>query len=193
MTHIFLLAEGYPEGMKNMVDDWQKYCVYRVNSGANNEVHGLSGISIRELRLYDIVVKEDAKERFLSDIKPIALWSYKDDEAPRPPEGQLQETPYILHGADGKGFKIGVFRRLVQWCLRAVNASIIDWDRIKPNVDSRLSLGVAEDLKNKVHKPWHCHFMILGELRDGFTVSGKNKGRENTWSIFILWWILMIP
>lgn len=177
-----MMTEGYPDGIDQMMEDIRNGCKYRLNSGAKQDVGSWAQPSIREIRFYDIVVKEDIKDKVLASLKPYSKLSYTDAEEARRPEGyDVNEEPYLLHG-DG-GVKIGFFRKLIGIVFKKIGLQTIDWDKIEPSnqLGSYVQERYKRDLKEKgFARRWHCHNIILGQLKDPFVKDGKNKGRENT-------------
>lgn len=152
-----------------MMKHIHEHCIYELKTGAPEEIGANAQVDIREIRLWDLTVKEDAKDRFLGDMKKHAWANFLEEEPPHGGDSLLNTNQNIRHGVDGKGFKYGVFRRMVQWVLKQFNARAIDMKKI-PGRDNP-ALDAA-----RTKEPWHSNFMILGELPDGF----ESTGRENS-------------
>lgn len=168
MTHLILLAEGYPDGFKHFERD-MRALKYKITEGSEGEVSTPSNTRwvnpvVREFRLYDIVIKDHVKDQFLADIKEQLPFNLQEIE---------KDGKGILHGVDGTGFKVGVFRRMLQTALSMINCKPISFEGIKPTNQLR-------DVRVKNNSVWHGHYMLLGELPDGFVKEGRLKGREQT-------------
>lgn len=167
MTHIILLAEGFPDGFKNFERDVREL-VYPLEEpkGMSQQIQRKAQITVREFKLYDIVVKEKVKEQFLSDLKPFvaaSVWDLSPHDSKRKPK----ET--TMHGVDGKGFKVGMLRKMLNTALRLLNAKPLDMSRIKTNEKSPIY-----EIMKRNNSSWHGHYMVIGELPDGYNLV-KNK------------------
>lgn len=143
MTHIIYLAEGYREDMDRLAADIEKLHYPLTEKGTEVEMATHWRPDVRELRLYDIVVKDGIKDKFLADFLCKAggtfdeeVWSHK--------------------------FKIGMFRRMIQSALSMIGLKPLPVDHIKRNEHSPLRQG-----------GYKCHGMILGQLPDTFEKDGR--------------------
>jgi len=166
MTHLIVLVEGFKEGFGQFERDI-KQLKYEITEGMQGEVSLRKGNprwgnpTIREFKLYDITVKRCFRDKFLGDMKRYSGGSYVD----------LLSND--RHGVDEKGFKVGVFRKMLQTALSMLNCKPIDWSKIK---ESHIDQVKEVMIKNK--SSWHCHNMFLGELPDFIKKQGPRKGRE---------------
>lgn len=184
MTHILVATEGYKEGLDTMIEDLKGACMYKLKTGSKEDIGNNCGISIRELRFYDIVVKEDIKPQFLADLKNYTALSWIDQERPRRPEGRSYEgtNPYIYHGVDGKGVKFKLIRKVMGFFMKFANMRLVAWDKIqasKPE-ENKITQYLEQKKKSGNISSWHGYIFTIGELPDGFVKDGPNKGRENT-------------
>jgi len=167
MTHIFLATEGFPDGIEHFLDSIRKNCMYTLKEGADYEVGNKAGVTVREVRLWDITVKQDTKTQFLGEIKKyVKIMS----------EGNIEKSRTIdkgKHGVDGTGFKIGLFRKMLNYVLKKLNLAVIDMSQIS-NVDNK---GLDEAMTKQA---MHGYAMVLGELPDFFQETGRNAGREHS-------------
>jgi hypothetical protein len=69
MTHIFLMTEGFPNGIENFISSIRKHCQFIMQNGSPKENGKKAGVSIREIRFWDITVKQEHKKEFLGQIK----------------------------------------------------------------------------------------------------------------------------
>lgn len=178
MVHLLAIAEGYPDGIEEMKKHVEEACYYELHNGAKNEIGTMAGVTFREVRFFDITLKEDTKERFLSDLKQYTPYSYVDKEMLRKGDGNRTGTEHVGHGV-----KIGLFRKAIQFILGFIKVKKIDWSKIQPT--ERKQNKLLQYLKQKIPRCYgsfrHCHLMILGQIPDGFVKEGKHsKGREDS-------------
>ena len=175
MVHIITMVEGFPDEFDNFKETIENACRYDLQDHCVEYEKGLVKPRVRELRIFDIVMKEGVKNEFYSDIKGYAPFSYLDKEPARKGDGNKDGTAHVLHG--GKGFPIKLFRKAIQFGLGIFKIKPIKWKDIEPSKNNKIA-QYAKDNDKMAFK--HQHIMILGELSDGFVKEGRNKGRENS-------------
>lgn len=143
MTHIIYLAEGYREDMDRLTADIQKLHYRLEEKGAEYELGMNWRVDVREMRLYDIVLKDGIKDKFLADFLCRA--------------GGTQGEQIWSHD-----FKIGMFRRWAQKILGLIGLKPLETKHIQKNPHSPLNVG-----------GYKCHGMILGQLPDTFEKDGR--------------------
>lgn len=162
-----------------MMDDIRNGCVFNQTTGSKQDIGSPAIPTIREIRFYDVVVKECVKDQVLGAMKPFALNKIQT-ENPRRPEGHAYENTkgYIKHGNDSKGFGFKAFNKIVSWVMKKLNMNVINLDEVQEN--SALQNYIKKKKAKGTHIPWHGYLFVLGELKDGYVKDGPNAGRENT-------------
>jgi len=179
LTHLLVGCEGFPEGLDAMMEDIRNGCIFEQTSGSKLDIGSPAIPTIREIRFYDVVVKECVKDKVLGALKPFAL-NKLQKENPRRGEGHayVNTKPYLKHGNDSKGFGFKAFNKLMGWVLKKLNMNIITLDEVQEN--TYLQDYITKRKAEGKHIPWHGYLFVFGELKDPVVKEGVNKGRENT-------------
>jgi hypothetical protein len=159
MTHLFLVTEGFPNGIDNFFDSIRKHCCYTLHNSSEQEKGKSAGVTVREIRFWDITVKQETKKQFLGEIK-------KHTKTMSEFEVEKLRSFGKAHGVDGRGFKIGMFRKMFHYVLKQLNLQPIDMKQYE-NIDN-------ENLDKAIMKTGrHGYIMVLGELPDCFEPNGR--------------------
>lgn len=155
MTHLLILHEGYPDGFdrfkENLRASTYKYYIPTKKNPVNVQP------KIREIRFLDIVVPEQCKGEFLSELYEISSFSKKEK--------------FTTNDGRHKNIKIGYIKRIINTLFKLAGFTPID-SREYPTAKGG---QIAERLKsNPELYQHHGWIMPLAELKDGF----NDKGRE---------------
>lgn len=151
-----MLHEGFDDGFKGFKTNVEAtaYKHYRPDLKKYVNVQP----RVREVRLVDVVIKEDFKDQFLKDLK-----SYS-------PAGFLSGK---FTNKRHKNFNVGLFRKLVQTVFTMIGIKPFrDLDKIEANKESQLSKRNRED-KSKYGR--HGYIMPIGELEDYKDENGRER------------------
>lgn len=169
MTHIFIIKEGFPDGFKAFEEDIASLS-YTITKGEEHEIGRKGSPGVREIRFYNITVKDCFKDEFLTDMRSISMFNTAEFE-----QDVKGNDSYTLHGNTKQGFKIGLFRRMVQYFFSLLNIKPIDLTQY-PEGSTRLN-----DIAKEKGRGWHGKHIVVGELPDGYWQRGTQKeGRERT-------------